>query len=580
MNAEGYEPQARPATVYDRWILSRFHHCVEQTRESFEKFELSDAANGIYRFIWNELCDWAIELSKPALYGEKSPRERAGAQTALLTALEGALRLLHPFMPFVTEEVWQRLPNRSGRTIMLAPFPTAGARDEEAEREMDIISRAIDGARSVRGEVNLPPNQRVPLTLFARDPALFERHQRAFQHLANATEVTLNTFDAPRPRQAAVHVEPEVEVHLPLAGLIDFAAERARVEKEIARTESELQGLRKRLDNAGFVERAPVEVVEKGRARAEELAGKREKLARHLARVTGVEATMEDKKPQQSQGDGASTEQGNRGLDQLGTHGGPASGMSGQPSRPPQSQSRPPPPSRPPAQSRPPSTPPQSRPPSTPPQSRPPSTPPQSRPPSTPPQQSGAGEEAGAGEEVLGTAGAPVQASDEDEQEGLAARAISRVKSIARGIMEKVPGSDERRGPVSQEEENEERAEIAQARASSGAAPRSRPKTHKAKPAAKSVRGGGNKADKAGKVGAGRKAGRVAAARGAKKGTRGAGGKLKKQGKRPMKTQSRANVRWSASGPSGGRGQGRGAQKGARGKSGGKRRPSPRKGTK
>src|SRR5437762_3935275 len=326
MNADGYDPRAKPASVYDRWILSRLHHCTAETRAALDGFQLSDAANGIYRFIWNELCDWAIELSKPALYGEKPPRERAGAQNALLTALEGALRLLHPFMPFVTEEIWQRLPNRSGTTIMLAPFPAPGARDEDAEREMDVISRAIDGARSVRGEVNLPPDQRVTLVLFAKDPAVFARHQRAFQHLANAGDVMLNTFDAPRPRQAAVHVEPEVEVHLPLAGLIDFAAERARVEKEIARAESELQGIRKRLDNAGFVERAPKEVIEKDRARAEELAGKREKLARHLARVTGVEAPMEEKNPQNPQGDGASGEQGNRSFDQMGTHGGPASG--------------------------------------------------------------------------------------------------------------------------------------------------------------------------------------------------------------------------------------------------------------
>jgi len=300
MNAEGYDPRARPASIYDRWIISRFQRCAEETRSALEQFQLSDAANGIYQFIWNELCDWAIELSKPALYGEKTPQERAGAQVALFTALEGSLRLLHPFMPFVTEEIWQRLPNRSGRSIMLAPFPGPGPRDLEAEREMDLISRAIDGARSVRGEINLPPNQRIPLVLFTRDKAAFERHERAFRHLANASEVTLKGFDEPRPGQAAVHVEPEVEVHLPLAGLIDFAAEQARVEKEIARTEAELQGLRKRLDNAGFVARAPQEVVEKDRARAEELAGKREKLARHLARVTTVEAAMEDKNPQQA----------------------------------------------------------------------------------------------------------------------------------------------------------------------------------------------------------------------------------------------------------------------------------------
>ncbi|HXL39390.1 MAG TPA: valine--tRNA ligase, partial [Myxococcales bacterium] len=339
MNAEGYDPQARPVSVYDRWILSRFQRCADETRASLEEFQLSDAANGIYRFIWNELCDWAIELSKPALYGEKTPQERAGAQTALLTALEGALRLLHPFMPFVTEEIWQRLPNRSGRTIMLAPFPGPGSRDEEAEREMDAISRAIDGARSVRGEVNLPRNQKIPLVLFAKDRELFRRHERAFQHLANASEVTLRGFGEPRPRQAAVHVEPEVEVHLPLAGLIDFAAESARVEKEIARTEAELQGLRKRLDNAGFVARAPREVVEKDRSRADELAGKREKLARHLARVTSVEGPMEDKNPQQPKGDGSSGEQGSSS----GTPGGqPKSQPPQQKSQPPQPKSQPP----------------------------------------------------------------------------------------------------------------------------------------------------------------------------------------------------------------------------------------------
>src|SRR5206468_7657195 len=142
-------------------------------------------------------------------------------QAALLQSLEGALKLLHPFMPFVTEEVWQRLPKRSGHapSIMISRYPAPDSLlDPQAEEEMDLIARAIDGARSVRGEVNLPPNQKIPLVLFAKDRELFQRHERAFQHLANASEVTLRGFDEPRPRQAAVHVEPEVEVHLPLAG--------------------------------------------------------------------------------------------------------------------------------------------------------------------------------------------------------------------------------------------------------------------------------------------------------------------------------------------------------------------------
>jgi len=206
-------------------------------------------------------------------------------------------------MPFVTEEIWQRLPNRSGPSIMVAPFPEARKElhDAAAEREMDLVFRAIDGARSVRGEVNLPPNQRVPILLIPRDEkvrALLDKHAQAFQHLANAAPVALEHPGAQRPGQAAVHVEPEVEVHLPLAGLIDFAAEQSRVEKEIAAADAELEKIQGRLGNKGFVERAPKEVVEKDRVRSEELVGKREKLARHLARVTRVEEGMEQKNPQ------------------------------------------------------------------------------------------------------------------------------------------------------------------------------------------------------------------------------------------------------------------------------------------
>ncbi len=164
MNAEGYDPHARPASVYDRWILSRFQRCADETRLALEEFRLSDAANGIYKFIWNELCDWAIELAKPALYGEKTPKERAGAQAALLTALEGSLRLLHPFMPFVTEEIWQRLPNKSGPSIMVAPFPEARKElhDAAAEREMDLVFPPATRRRGPRSRCIRAPSSTWP----------------------------------------------------------------------------------------------------------------------------------------------------------------------------------------------------------------------------------------------------------------------------------------------------------------------------------------------------------------------------------------------------------------------------------
>jgi valyl-tRNA synthetase len=286
-------------------------------------------------------------------------------------------------------------------------------------------------------------------------------------------------------------VEPEVEVHLPLAGLIDFAAERARVEKEIARSEGELQGLRKRLDNEGFVARAPREVVEKDRARAEELAGKREKLARHLARVTTVEGPMEDKNPQQK-GDGSSGEQGNRRLDQFGTHGGPASGTPG--------------------------------------------TQPKSQPPPAPAKEQGGGEGMGGGRETGGASEVP------SDVEKLAARAVERVKSIARGLIDKLP-ADVLPGGGSEEDEDEGGSATPARRPK---APRRPAKSQKAKPAARSARSGRSKGGKVAKAGKAAKK----ATRGAKKSARGA--------KQPK--------------PS--------SKKGARAKAGGKKRPSSRKGKK
>jgi valyl-tRNA synthetase len=505
MYAEGADARAAPASVYDRWIVSRFQRCADETRAALEEFRLSDAANGIYKFIWNELCDWAIELAKPALYGEKTQEARAGAQAALLTALEGSLRLLHPFMPFVTEEIWQRLPNKAGPSIMVAPFPAARPEliDPAAEREMDVIARAIDGARSVRGEVNLPPNQQVPLKIVPRDKVIahiLTDHLEAFKRLALASRVDIGGHPVQR---AAVHVQPEMEVHLPLEGLIDFSAEKVRVEKEIAAADTELQKLRGRLDNKGFVERAPKDVVEKDRARSEELTGKREKLARHLARVTSVEDGMEEKNPQHPAGGQAGHEtQNNRSLDQMGTHGGPGAG--GEPPRgapaegqAPAKPAGPPPAAKPPAGPPPATKPPAGPPPAT----KPPAVPPAAAKPPAVPLPAAKPVAAGPGQAV------------KEELEGLAAKAVERVKTIARGLMEKMPG------------ENEEHPQTPKAKA----APRSRPKKSKAKPSA-------------------RRSKSKSKGRSAKKASKSAGGKKKK-----AKTKSRAK------------------------KSGAKRRPSSRK---
>jgi valyl-tRNA synthetase len=544
-SADGYDPErpAPPASVYDRWILSRFQSCADETRAALEDLRLNDAANGIYRFVWGELCDWAIELSKPALYGDRSPAERAGAQSALLQSLEGALRLLHPFMPFVTEEIWQRLPKRRGHapSIMVERYPAPDSlSDRRAEAEMDALMRAIEGARSVRGEINLPPNQAVPLVLVPRDVAarqLFETHRPAFLRLANASQVQVLSPGAPRPRKAAVHVEPEIEVHLPLAGLVDFAAEEARVRKELQKLEGELAGIAKRLDNPGFLARAPADVVEKDRARAAELEQKRDKLTRHLERVTGSEDGMNEQTSGSNGGAGdEKPEQGHRSMDQMGTHGGPSHG-DGQRSEGPRSD----------------------------------------------PQAPGRAS-AGGGSEKHDTSGHPGSSSEAEalkegdvpgEREGTAAQTVSRVKSLARGLMEKAAGAIES-GIQTAEEKLDEMAKAApkiQERfAKQKASKATRGKTGKADVGRTSVRGAGDKADRGRKVGGRGKAGRKAAAKGARKGTQ--GGRKKQTGRAAGKGDRRSAL---GRGP-GSRGQGRTSAKGGRGKTGKARRPSPRAG--
>ena len=532
MHAEGYDPQrpAPPATVYDRWILSRLQRCAEATNAALAEYRFSDAALGVYRFIWGELCDWAIELSKPALYGGDSTtaKLRAGAQSSLVRALEGALRLLHPFMPFVTEELWQRLPKRADAplSIMIANYPGArgaGAAvdgqelisneallDPSAEAEMELVARAIDGARSVRGEVNLPPNQRVPLVLLARDAKtreLLEKHQRAFQHLANAAEVQIFELGSgeARPRKAAVHVEPEVEVHLPLSGLIDFAEEQRRVEKELGRIDIELAGIDKRLGNEGFVARAPREVVEKDRSRAAELRGKREKLARHLARVTSPEGGMEEKtaETQQSDQSAAAGQHGgepgrsgqhDRSPEQMGTHGGPAHGQPTSPS---------------PAQGEPAAT-------------------------------------------------APTEVKSK-------VRSV-RAPKIEQHTPEEVKQAQQRVDQASQ------RVRAADKKAAAPQAPPVKAKAKakaKAKPTGKSMRGK-SAPDKAGKVGKKGKLGRVvAAAKANKKGAKGGkGASAKKTGKKPVAKKAARSLPH-------GKGKARGAQKGARGKGAASRKLAP-----
>jgi valyl-tRNA synthetase len=277
----------RPLTVADRWILSRTERVTAEVNDALGRYEFAEAASGLYQFTWHAFCDWYIELAKPALQGTDTERGDT-TRAVLIHVLDRVLRLLHPFIPFITEEIWHRLPGvPQDAFLMLAAFPAAGTEDPAAEAEMAPVIAVVEGIRNIRGESNLPPLQRIRAVVQTDDAALrpaLERHRSDMESLAGLSEMTVQPTGAPPPSSAS-WVGQGVSVYVPLAGLLDLDEERARLRKEIARVESDLAALRRKLDNPSFVARAPADVVEKDRARVTELEARRAKLLDNLSRI-------------------------------------------------------------------------------------------------------------------------------------------------------------------------------------------------------------------------------------------------------------------------------------------------------
>jgi len=286
-NLDGYEGggDVAPAGLPGRWIESRLQATVTSVREALDAYRFSDAAGAIYQFLWNDFCDWYLEIAKISLYHAADPAERHRVQHALVTVLERTLRLLHPFMPFLTEELWQRLPHE-GESIMIAPYPKASALpDPAAEREMGLLMQAITVIRNIRGEMRLSPAQTLTVTVKAAagDDALLRAHSALVESLARA-RVTIDP-GATRPRASALGVVGESEIYVELEGLVDLAAERQRLEKEIKRTTEAIAFTRGKLSRPDFTERAPAEIVDKEREKLVEQEALYAKLVASLSWV-------------------------------------------------------------------------------------------------------------------------------------------------------------------------------------------------------------------------------------------------------------------------------------------------------
>ena len=261
----------------DKWILSRLNSVIPEVTENMERYELGVAAQKVYDFIWDSYCDWYIELTKTRLQGEDED-SKLWAQQVLCYVLTETLKLLHPFMPFITEEIWQALPH-SGDYLMLQQWPQHRAELDfpEEEKAMELIMDAIRGVRARRAEMNVPPSKKAQLTVSTLERAVFEQGIPFLKRLAYASDVTVEgvtdagSDDAMTAQGMVTVTTHAARLFMPLAELVDLEKEKARIEKELKKNRAELDKLEAKLGNPGFVNKAPAHVVEAEQDRAEKL---------------------------------------------------------------------------------------------------------------------------------------------------------------------------------------------------------------------------------------------------------------------------------------------------------------------
>jgi valyl-tRNA synthetase len=289
LHAEGYDPAApmEPGD-YERWIAARTGEAVAKVRDALDGYRFNEAAAEARAFVWDELCDWYIELTKPVLYGETaSPARKNAVKHALFETLRVVVKLLHPFMPFFTEDLWSRLPGTQG-FVATSAFPKASSfpADPAVLADVALLQEAILAVRNLRGEMELSP--RVPLRLIVGDAALYGRlapHAASLQGLAG---IQLE-LSSERPKGCATVVLRGVEGLVPLDGIVDIAEELARLEKVIARSDKDVEELSRRLDNPEFLQRAPADKVDELREKVSAATARHEVLLRSRARL--MEAT-------------------------------------------------------------------------------------------------------------------------------------------------------------------------------------------------------------------------------------------------------------------------------------------------
>lgn len=293
MNMEDYERIKLVDSDFelaDNWILHRLSVTNREVTRLLEQYELGEAARTLYDFIWDDFCDWYVELVKPRLYRPEKPRERKVAQNILVLVLKDILKMLHPFMPFITEEIFQHLPQPTA-SIMIEPWPdNERFYRPQAEEDMRLLIQVIRAIRNIRNEFNIPPGMKIPVQVVTADTekaAKIMKNQDYAENMANLKEITVGGPQGKRPLQALSAYLVDIEILVPVEGVIDVEKEIRRLKKELQATEQDIKRLESKLSNQGFISKAPAEVVEREKARQKENVEKREGIVKRLQTLNG-----------------------------------------------------------------------------------------------------------------------------------------------------------------------------------------------------------------------------------------------------------------------------------------------------
>lgn len=299
MNFEDFEPKAFDASKLnlsppDRWILGRLRQTIQDVGEHIDNYRFSDAASELYSFVWHNFCDWYVELTKPVLYGNDGfPGDAESTRQTLSYVLDNILRLMHPMVPFISEELWESLPiaNRDAELLALAAWPDANAIPDFSQdaREVDAMIAVITGIRRIRAESNVPPSKPLPQVLLIQDDAKVRQsldNLRGYiARMAKVEAIEITDSSTERPDNCGATVERNIEILVPLGGLIDIEAERARIEGQLEKIQKEIEHVQKKLSNERFVQNAAPEVVDADRKKLADAQEKHAALQAGLARL-------------------------------------------------------------------------------------------------------------------------------------------------------------------------------------------------------------------------------------------------------------------------------------------------------